>query len=187
MRVFIDSKDKEHIAYVFLGHQADQTKKTPLVRIHSECITGEVFDSTRCDCKWQLQSAMDRIAAHGYGAIVYLRQEGRGIGLNNKLAAYNLQDKGLDTVEANLKLGFGADDRSFELSAEILKAIDMNAIDLLTNNPNKAAAMPALGVQVLNTIAIIQPQAERTPQTEEYLKTKVEKMGHASKLLDKKS
>ena len=147
----------------------------PLVRIHSQCLTGDVFGSLRCDCRLQLELALSKIADEGAGILLYEQQEGRGIGLMAKLKAYELQDHGLDTVEANVKLGFAADCRGYELPAEVLKLLGVSAVRLITNNPDKVAALQAAGIQVVERIS-----AEVVPQDTfaGYLKTKHEKMGH---------
>jgi GTP cyclohydrolase II len=147
----------------------------PLVRIHSQCLTGDVFHSLRCDCRAQLELALDRIAQEGRGLIIYENQEGRGIGLMNKLRAYELQDQGLDTVEANEKLGFEADLRDYALTAAIIKWFGADKVRLLSNNPDKVAALEAAGVHVVERAPIIVPALETTA---EYLRIKKEKLGH---------
>ena len=147
----------------------------PLVRIHSQCLTGDVFHSLRCDCGQQLEMALSMIAAEGAGILLYEQQEGRGIGLMAKLQAYELQDTGLDTVEANEKLGFKADHRDFTLPGEIFKALGVARVRLLSNNPDKVEALEHAGVQVVERVPC---EVEASPQAEEYLKVKKEKMGH---------
>jgi GTP cyclohydrolase II len=153
----------------------DLTASPPLVRIHSQCLTGDVFHSLRCDCHDQLHLALGLIAAEGAGILLYEQQEGRGIGLMAKLRAYELQDQGLDTIEANERLGFRSDYRGFELPAEILKALNIPAVRLITNNPEKVAALEAAGIRVTERVSATIP-AE--PTFERYLQTKHEKMGH---------
>ena len=147
----------------------------PLVRIHSQCLTGDVFGSLRCDCRLQLELALSKISQEGAGILLYEQQEGRGIGLMAKLRAYELQDHGRDTVEANEELGYAADCRAFELPAEVLKLMNVSSVRLITNNPEKVAALEAGGISVVDRIS-----AEVIPQEsfEKYLKTKQEKMGH---------
>ena len=147
----------------------------PLVRIHSQCLTGDVFGSLRCDCRQQLEMALSMISQHGVGVLVYEQQEGRGIGLMAKLQAYQLQDAGLDTVEANERLGFKADQREFALPAQVLRALGITRVRLLSNNPDKVAALENAGVAVVERVP-----CEVVPSTyaEDYLKTKKEKMGH---------
>jgi len=147
----------------------------PLVRIHSQCLTGDVFGSLRCDCRLQLELALGKIAEAGAGILLYEQQEGRGIGLMAKLKAYELQDHGMDTVEANVELGFAADCRAYELPAEVLKLIGIPSVRLITNNPEKVAALESAGIAVVERIS-----AEVEPQEsfERYLRTKHEKMGH---------
>jgi GTP cyclohydrolase II len=147
----------------------------PLVRVHSQCLTGDVFHSLRCDCRQQLELSLDMIAKEGAGILIYEQQEGRGIGLMAKLQAYSLQDAGLDTVEANERLGFKADQREFALPAEILKALGVTRVRLLSNNPDKVEALEHNGVQVVERIPC---EVAAGPQAEEYLKTKKEKLGH---------
>ena len=150
-------------------------KKNVLVRVHSECLTGDVFGSRRCDCGSQLHEAMRRIAAAGQGVIVYMRQEGRGIGLASKIKAYKLQESGLDTVEANLKLGYGMDLREYGLGAQILADLGLKTISLLTNNPKKIVGLKGYGLEIVEQLPIkIRPN----PHNEKYLKNKREKMGH---------
>jgi GTP cyclohydrolase II len=147
----------------------------PLVRIHSQCLTGDVFGSLRCDCRQQLEMALAMIADAGCGILVYEQQEGRGIGLLPKLQAYELQDRGLDTVEANEKLGFRADCREYALPVEVLKALDLKEVRLLSNNPEKLAAVEAAGIRVVERVPCeVDPQSA----SEHYLRTKKEKMGH---------
>ncbi len=147
----------------------------PMVRIHSQCLTGDVFGSLRCDCRLQLELALSRIAQEGAGILLYEQQEGRGIGLMAKLKAYELQDAGLDTVEANVELGFEADYREYELPARVLKMLGVSQVKLMTNNPNKVAALESAGITVTERVS-----AEVAPQDTfaGYLKTKHEKMGH---------
>jgi len=147
----------------------------PLVRIHSQCLTGDVFHSLRCDCRSQLELALDGIVAEGRGLLIYEHQEGRGIGLMNKLRAYELQDGGLDTVEANERLGFAADLRDYALPAAILHYFKVDKVRLLSNNPEKVAALEQAGIQVVERAPIIVPPLETTA---EYLRTKREKLGH---------
>ena len=147
----------------------------PLVRIHSQCLTGDVFGSLRCDCRAQLEMALSMIAQAGSGVLIYEQQEGRGIGLMAKLQAYELQDVGLDTVEANERLGFKADHREFNLPAEILKTLGITQVRLLSNNPDKVAAVERIGIRVTERVPCEVPP---NTYTEEYLKTKKEKMGH---------
>ncbi len=153
----------------------DVKSSAPLVRIHSQCLTGDVFGSLRCDCRQQLELALKMIAEAGAGILIYEQQEGRGIGLMAKLQAYELQDVGLDTVEANERLGFKADQREFGLPAEILKALGVAEVRLLSNNPDKVAALERGGIKVVERMPCeVSPSA----YAEEYLKTKKEKMGH---------
>ncbi|MCK1823652.1 GTP cyclohydrolase II [Streptomyces sp. XM83C] len=140
---------EEHLAVV-LGEPAGPDA-VPLVRLHSECLTGDVFGSARCDCGPQLREAVERIAEHG-GVLLYLRQEGRGIGLYNKLDAYALQDEGLDTYEANAALGLPEDDRDYTAAAQMLRALGIDRLDLLSNNPDKAAQLRALGIDVRDRV-----------------------------------
>lgn len=147
----------------------------PLVRVHSQCLTGDVFHSLRCDCRQQLELALSMIADEGAGILIYEQKEGRGIGLMAKLQAYELQDTGLDTVEANERLGFKADERDFTLPGEILKALGVTQVRLLSNNPDKVEALERAGVKVVERVP-----CEVTPSehAEEYLRTKKEKLGH---------
>lgn len=153
----------------------DIKAQPPLVRIHSQCLTGDVLGSLRCDCRLQLELALDTISKAGCGILLYERQEGRGIGLMSKLKAYELQDQGLDTVEANEELGFAADCRFYELPAAVLQQLGVTKVRLITNNPDKVAALESAGIEVVERIS-----AEVAPQEsfERYLRTKQEKMGH---------
>jgi GTP cyclohydrolase II len=153
----------------------DVHSSPPLVRIHSQCLTGDVFGSLRCDCRQQLEMSLAMIAEEGAGVLIYEQQEGRGIGLMAKLQAYELQDSGLDTVEANERLGFKADHREFALPAAILKALRISRVRLLSNNPDKVAALERAGIEVVERVPC---EVEASEYAEEYLKTKKEKMGH---------
>ena len=164
-----ETTNREHIALA-LGDMAGEV----VVRIHSECLTGDVFHSDRCDCGEQLDLAMERIAEAGCGIIIYLRQEGRGIGLVNKLPAYNLQDEGLDTVEANEELGFSGEMRQYGDGVAILKCLGVSRVALLTNNPAKVAALREAGLTVRREPHTVTPKAENR----DYLRTKASKMGH---------
>jgi GTP cyclohydrolase II len=147
----------------------------PLIRIHSQCLTGDVFGSLRCDCRLQLEMALGKIGAAGAGILLYEQQEGRGIGLMAKLKAYELQDQGMDTVEANLKLGYAADCRGYELPAEVLKLLGVTSVRLMTNNPEKVAALESAGIAVVERVSA---EVESQDSFERYLRTKHEKMGH---------
>ena len=149
--------------------------KPPLVRLHSECLTGDVFGSLKCDCGPQLKEALSLIGTSGGGVLLYLRQEGRGIGLANKLRAYALQDRGLDTVDANLRLGFADDERDYTHAAAILRALGIYEVRLLTNNPNKVEALEREGIQVVERVAHHMPS---NPHNADYLAVKREKSGH---------
>lgn len=173
LKVFQQAHDPhDHIALI--KGQLDDQQVPVLVRLHSECLTGDVFDSARCDCGWQLQTALTRIAQQG-GVLLYLRQEGRGIGLLNKLKAYHLQDQGLDTVEANHQLGFSSDARDYRIAAYILKALHIQRIRLLTNNPKKIADLQQQGIQVVERLPLV---ANPNRCNQHYLKTKQLKLGH---------
>ena len=148
----------------------------PVVRIHSQCLTGDVFGSLRCDCRLQLELAMRAIAQAGAGILLYEQQEGRGIGLMAKLRAYELQDQGLDTIQANLELGYKADCRAFEVPARALQLLGVHAVRLITNNPEKIAALEEHGIRVLERISAEVPPA--SPLAERYLETKQAQMGH---------
>ncbi|MCK5676724.1 MAG: GTP cyclohydrolase II, partial [Verrucomicrobia bacterium] len=166
----VDNKD--HLALVC---GSAESGKIPLVRMHSECLTGDVFHSMRCDCGAQLHAAMQAVQKHGYGAIVYMRQEGRGIGLAKKIHAYELQEKGMDTVEANEHLGFDADLRDYGVGAQILRDLGMVKVDLLTNNPAKIQGLGEYGVEVNERVSLVLPSHEHN---EKYLATKRDKLGH---------
>ena len=174
--------------YGFEGREGDLTEeavalkmgdldggRAPLVRIHSQCLTGDVFHSLRCDCRAQLEIALQSIAQEGRGLLIYEHQEGRGIGLLNKLRAYELQDHGADTVEANERLGFDSDLRSYELPGIILQYFGLKAIRLLSNNPEKVEAVERAGVEVVERVPCL---ADVLDSRESYLRTKKEKMGH---------
>jgi GTP cyclohydrolase II len=147
----------------------------PLVRVHSQCLTGDVFHSLRCDCRQQLEMALSMIRELGAGILIYEQQEGRGIGLMAKLQAYELQDAGLDTVEANERLGFKADQRDFALPGQMLKALGVTRVRLLSNNPEKVEALRQAGIEVVERVPC---EVTPSPHAEEYLKTKKEKLGH---------
>jgi 3,4-dihydroxy 2-butanone 4-phosphate synthase/GTP cyclohydrolase II len=164
--------DKEHVAIV----KGDINPEEPiLVRIHSECLTGDVFGSRRCDCGPQLHAALNQIEEAGSGIILYMRQEGRGIGLLNKLLAYKLQEEGYDTVEANLRLGFADDLRTYDLCAQMLKDLQATKIKLITNNPRKIKGLDEHGIEIVETVPIQLPTGEHNKR---YMETKKEKLGH---------
>ena len=165
--------DKDHLA-LFMGAPSAE-KPHPLVRVHSECLTGDVFGSARCDCGDQLQCSIQMISEYGYGAVIYMRQEGRGIGLTKKIHAYELQDQGMDTVEANVKLGFAADLRDYGIGAQILKDLHMTEIRLITNNPAKIEGLDKYGIEIVERVPIVLPS---TPHNVRYLATKRDKMKH---------
>jgi len=167
-----DVDQKEHVALV----KGEITPDEPvLVRVHSECLTGDVFHSARCDCGDQLHRAMEMIEEQGRGVIVYMRQEGRGIGLINKIKAYHLQDNGRDTVEANVELGFAPDLRDYGLGAQILVALGVRKMRIMTNNPKKIIGLEGYSLEVIERVAIEIPPTE---ENKRYLRTKKEKMGH---------
>ncbi|HZQ19542.1 MAG TPA: GTP cyclohydrolase II [Terriglobales bacterium] len=166
-----NGKPEEAVALVM----GDVHSAPPLVRIHSQCLTGDVFGSLRCDCRQQLEMALSMIAGEGAGILIYEQQEGRGIGLMPKLQAYELQDSGLDTVEANEKLGFKADHREFALPAEILKTLAVKSVRLLSNNPEKVAALESAGIEVAERVPC---EVQASAHAAEYLRTKKEKLGH---------
>jgi GTP cyclohydrolase II len=153
----------------------DIHSQPPLVRIHSQCLTGDVFGSLRCDCRQQLELSLAMIAASGAGVLLYEQQEGRGIGLLAKLQAYELQDHGLDTVEANLRLGFEVDCRHYTLPVEVLKTLGITRLRLLSNNPDKIAALESAGVEVVERVPC---EVEAHKYSAAYLRTKKEKLGH---------
>lgn len=170
-----EASGKEHIALT-MGEVAGG--EPVLLRIHSECLTGDALFSRRCDCGSQLEYAMRKIASEKRGAILYLRQEGRGIGLTNKIKAYELQDKGADTVEANEQLGFGADMRDYTLCGDMLNALGIKQVRLMTNNPRKIDALTKLGIDIVKRLPI---QTGRNPHNLRYLSTKAGKLGHLMK------
>ena len=172
IRSFVDPVLKKEHALLYIG---EPNLSTPLVRVHSECLTGDAFGSLRCDCGAQLEEAMREIQRRGNGAIVYLRQEGRGIGLFAKIQAYNLQDSGSDTLDANLELGYFGDQRTYDFAAKMLLSIGLNEIDLLTNNPDKCQQLKNNGILINSRIPIIVGKCE---YNHSYLKTKAFRMGH---------
>ena len=173
MAAFSDEIEKKEYIAVFKGDL--QGKEDVLVRLHSECLTGDVFGSKRCDCGDQLHKSLESINEKGEGLLIYLRQEGRGIGIYNKLKAYNLQDQGHDTVEANHLLGFKDDLRDFAVAAQIIKDFDIKSIEILTNNPKKIEDLEKYGIDVKKRI---DSETEPTTENKKYLETKRDKMGH---------
>ena len=164
--------NKEHVVLT-MGDVGDG--EPVLARVHSECLTGDALFSMRCDCGHQLHAALETIAKEGRGALFYLRQEGRGIGLLNKIKAYKLQDEGADTVEANEQLGFGADMRDYSMLGPMIEHLGIKSVRLMTNNPRKVAALEENGVEVVERIAL---HTDSNPHNEKYLKTKAGKLGH---------
>ena len=163
---------KEEAVALVMGNV---TSGAPLVRIHSQCLTGDVFGSLRCDCRQQLEMALEMIAASGSGILLYEHKEGRGIGLMPKLQAYHLQDQGLDTVQANEQLGFKADHREFELPAAVLRALGVQRVRLISNNPQKVSALESAGIQVIERVSA---EVDAHEHAAKYLQTKKEKLGH---------
>jgi GTP cyclohydrolase II len=171
-RIYGFSNESDEAVALRMG---DLAGSPPLVRIHSQCLTGDVFHSLRCDCRAQLELALESIALEGRGLIVYENQEGRGIGLLNKLRAYELQDHGADTVEANEQLGFDADLRGYELPGEIMRFFELTEVRLMSNNPEKIQALERSGIHVTERVpCLVAPMVS----TEDYLRTKKEKLGH---------
>ena len=169
---FVDSNNLEHAA-LFLG---DLTiEEPPLVRLHSECLTGDAFHSVRCDCGSQLETAMQMVQQAGRGLIIYLRQEGRGIGLANKIRAYHNQDKGMDTVEANVALGLPIDARQYSIAAQILRYFHIQKVRLMTNNPQKIKELQDLGIEITERLPL---HTGLCDSNQRYMQTKFEKMGH---------
>ncbi|MDU8925184.1 GTP cyclohydrolase II [Pasteurellaceae bacterium LIM206] len=170
---FPDSK-KEHVALV-MGDISDSEHNPVLARIHSECLTGDALHSLKCDCGFQLATALRQISEEGRGILIYHREEGRGIGLINKIRAYSLQDQGMDTIEANLALGFKADERDFSVCADIFELLGVKKVRLLTNNPEKIETMKAAGINVVERIPL---NVGENRYNTGYLDTKAKKMGH---------
>lgn len=169
-----ESKDRSESAVALVMGRPHHAK-APLVRIHSQCLTGDVFGSSRCDCGWQLQTALRRIAQDGCGVLIYHLQEGRGIGLLNKLLAYELQDRGSDTVEANQQLGFDADLRDYDICADILRLLGVRQVRLLSNNPGKILALENHAIKVVERVPL---EMKPSKITRKYLATKKRKLGH---------
>ena len=165
-------ESKDHLA-ISMGDLL--TNEPVLCRIHSQCITGESFFSMRCDCRFQLTESLTQIAERGRGVVFYLQQEGRGIGLSNKIKAYSLQDKGLDTVEANHQLGFKEDERTYETVSDMIKFLAIKKIDLMTNNPKKIKALKDMGIEVNQRIPL---STDTNKYNEKYISTKINKLGH---------
>jgi len=170
---FENESDGEQAVALVMGDLS--SSEAPLVRIHSQCFTGDTLHSLRCDCGDQLEQALSLISTSGPGILIYQMQEGRGIGLINKLRAYQLQDRGVDTVEANLQLGFEADLRSYRFCAEILKYLGVNAVRLLSNNPDKINGLEEAGVKVVERVPSL---VDSSQFRQDYMQTKKEKMGH---------
>ena len=169
----VENKDEHHIALV--KGDVENTKQPVLVRVHSECFTGDIFGSLRCDCGEQLDTSMKMIEKTGVGVLLYMRQEGRGIGLVNKIKAYQLQDKGYDTVEANIKLGFEKDLRNYDLASDILKSLGIKEIELITNNPKKIEGLDSKDLKIINRCSI---ETKPNDFNINYLTTKRDRMGH---------
>jgi 3,4-dihydroxy 2-butanone 4-phosphate synthase/GTP cyclohydrolase II len=168
----------EHVALV-MGNV--NTQEPVLVRVHSQCLTGDVFHSLRCDCGEQIDMAIQRIAKEGRGVVLYMRQEGRGIGLHNKIKAYALQDKGMDTVEANISLGFKADERDYGIGAQILADLGVHNMRLMTNNPKKGSGLESYGLKIVEQLPIT---TKPNPHNRRYLQTKQKKLGHLLTVID---
>jgi 3,4-dihydroxy 2-butanone 4-phosphate synthase/GTP cyclohydrolase II len=173
LRLYRSLADGEHHLGLVMGNPASGS--APLVRVHSQCLTGDVFGSLRCDCGSQLQNAMEMIRKEGRGVLLYMRQEGRGIGLANKIHAYQLQDQGMDTVEANERLGFEADLRDYGVGAQILSDMGLRKIRLMTNNPRKVVGLEGYGLRIVERVPIVCPANKYSAK---YLRTKKEKLGH---------
>ena len=167
------TKDKLHHVALIKGEVKE--KNDILVRIHSECLSGDVFHSLKCDCGEQLEAALKKIDEEGVGVLIYLRQEGRGIGLFNKVKAYHLQEQGRDTVEANIELGFKADQRDYTIGAAILKELGLSTIRLMTNNPKKIQGLEEFGIKIVRRVPLV---IESNEHNKKYLNTKKEKLGH---------
>lgn len=172
IRAFRDPGDGKEHAILYVG---DLSEGSPLVRVHSECLTGDAFHSLRCDCGPQLHASMKAIQERGHGAIAYMRQEGRGIGLYSKMQAYALQDTGLDTLDANLALGLPADARKYDFAAEMLYSMGIQSIELVTNNPDKRDQLTQYGIKISNRVPIIVGQCA---ENQNYMQTKGSRMGH---------
>ena len=172
IRAFRDPGDGKEHAILYVG---DLSEGSPLVRVHSECLTGDAFHSLRCDCGPQLHASMKAIQERGHGAIAYMRQEGRGIGLYSKMQAYALQDIGMDTLDANLALGLPADARKYDFAAEMLYSMGIQSIELVTNNPDKRDQLTQYGIKISNRVPIIVGQCA---EHQHYMQTKGSRMGH---------
>lgn len=172
-----DEKNAEEHLLLYMGELANDS----LLRIHSQCLTGDTLYSLKCDCGSQLAMALEKIASEGKGMIIYMAQEGRGIGLVNKIRAYELQDKGMGTVEANEALGFAADERDYSYCKEILSSVNIESVRLMTNNPHKINGLEDVGIKVTERVAI---QVDPNKHNEDYLKVKADKLGHMMKSSD---
>ena len=173
VHAFTEKQNKKD--HLVISHGDLSTDQPVLARIHSQCITGESFFSMRCDCRFQLTESLKQIAVHGSGIIFYLQQEGRGIGLSNKIRAYKLQDDGMDTVEANHQLGFDDDERNYEIIASMAEHLKINSVDLMTNNPKKIYALEKMGLKVNKRVPIL---SQSNKHNKKYLNTKAKKLGH---------